>query len=336
MATPPVREFALRRDYTPSDANIDYGLAVVFAVKGSTITLADGSTRVADDMTVVLPNNANALPRAFAGFMQGTGEQGNIYVTTPLDLLSDNRIDVEKDWLPEAILAPDAFCTIGDELGYDPADTANPGTLQKHVSGVTVKCAIAQGTYQASSDPQTILVQAIPPDAVSRGGVYDINGTGSNLTNTTTETVLSTIALPQAILPQIQELLIESISDVSSVNAGDKLIVAVYFHPTSVVFNGTGSAKVATTATAGGGTVAVANDQIIFRLALGLTGDTTFTALGSSSFGQLGAASTLSAGLQGQQTWNDAVGWSISVTGKYNAASASNIVRQQSLAVRVA
>jgi len=318
------------------DANIDYGLVVVFAVKGSTITLADGSTRVADDMTVVLPNNANALPRAFAGFMQGTGQQGNIYVATPLDLLSDNRIDCEKDWLPEAVLAPDAFCTIGDELGYDPADTANPGTLQKHVSGVTIKCAIAQGTYQASSDPQTILVQAIPPDAVSRGGVYDINSTGSNLTNTTTETALTTVALPKGILPQIKEILIDSISDVSSVNAGDKLIVAVYFHPTSVAFNGTGSIKVATTPTAGGGTVAVANDQIIFNLVLGLTADTTFTALGTSSFGQLGSASVVSAGLQGQQVWDDSVGWSVTVTGKYNAASSSNIVRQQSLSVRVA
>lgn len=340
MASQAVREFALVRDcYRPLDANIKYGRVVVFAQSGSTVTLADGTVLTADDNSVVLPNHANALPRACAGIYQANGLQGNIYVATPLDLYSDNTAFVQKDWLPEAGLAPNSgTITIGDELGYDPSEATNPGTLKRHVDGSTVKCAVAQGTYATSSSVQIILVQLLPAQAFERGGVWSsLAAPGATLTDTTTETALAASAsIPASMLSQIKEILIDGMTDITGVNGTDKLIVAGYFHPASVAFGGAGSIKFFTTPTAGGGTSPTVNDQWVQRFVLDLHSATAFVASGARSLGTLGTATMISDGLQGEQVYDSSVAWKITITGKYAAASVSNTVRQQTLTVRLA
>ena len=122
MATPAVRELALLRDYRPFDPNADNGRVLVFCVPDSTVTFPDSSVQTVDDMSVVLPNNAVALPRAFAGLLQASGKQGNPYVATPIDLLSDNTIAVQKSWLPTAALKPTTAIQIGDPIGIEIGD----------------------------------------------------------------------------------------------------------------------------------------------------------------------------------------------------------------------
>lgn len=335
MATPAVRELALLRDYNPFDANADIGRVMVFCVPGSTVTFPDSSVRTVGDMSVVLPNHAAALPRAFAGLFQGSGKQGNPYVATPVDLLSDATIAVQKSWLPTGALKPNTAIQIGDPIGYDPAD---PGYVQKHVDISTVRIGTSQTTAAATSYVQQILVELTYSAGSSNTGLYyELLAPGTVLTNSTTETALVTKSIPAALLAAGRKLRIRGMTSVVGVNAGDKLIVAGYLHKTSVAFNGAGSVKFFTTPTAGGGTAVSANDQSVQAFDIDIHTLTAAVFAGARSIGALGTATMISDGLVGEQTVDLAAtgGTSITFTGVWNAANAANQTRQNSFSIEI-
>lgn len=332
MATGPVSEIALWRDYNPFDANIDLGRVVVFCLPGSTVTFPDGTVKTVGDMSVVLPNHAAALPRAFAGIMQGNGENGNIYVATPLDLLSDNTVPVQKSLLPTAALKPNTAIQIGDPVGYAPTD---PGYVQKHVDGSTVRIGTSQTTVAASTAVQQILIELCACGGYPVGVISELVAPGTAVTNTTTETVLATISVPAALLIPGRKLRVKGLSNVSGVNSGDKLILAAYFHKSSVAFGGAGSVKFGTTPTAGGGTAVTAADQSVQAYDIDLHSATAAVFSGARSLGALGTATMVSDGRQGELAVDLSVANSVSITALWNAASTSNVVSQTALSVEL-
>lgn len=332
MATPAVRDFALVRDYRPFDPNIDHGRVVVFCLPGSTVVFPDGSTQTVDDMSVVLPNNAVALGRSFAGICQGNGVQGNIYVATPIDLLSDNTITIQKSWLPEAALKPNSSIQIGDPVGYDPAD---PGYVQKHINGTTVRIGTSQTTVSSSTAVQLILIELSFSSGLAVGVFSEILAPGTAVTNSTTETVLTTKSVPAALLQPGRKLRIRGLTNVSGVNAGDKLIVAGYLHKTSVAFGGAGSLKFFTTPTSGGGTAVTVNDQSVQEFDIDVHTAVAATFAGSRSLGAFRTATMISDGLQGEQTVDFSVANSVTFTALWNNANASNIVSQTAFSIEI-
>lgn len=332
MATPRVGVLAFLRDYKPFDANIDNGRVVVFCVPGSTVTFPDGSVQTVDDNSVVLPNHAAALPRAFVGIMQGDGAQGNPYVATPIDLLSDNTVSVQKNELPEAALKPNTAIQIGDPVGYDPAD---PGYVQKHVDGTTVYIGTSQTTVSAAASVQLILIELCCARDIPTGMISEIVAPGAAVTNTVTETVLATKSIPAALLIPGRKLRVRGLTNVSGVNSGDKLIVAGYFHKTSVAFNGSGSIKFFTTPTAGGGTAVNLNDQVVAEFDVDLHSATKAVFAGARSIGALGTASLISDGKQDEQTVDLSVPNSISITATWNAAQTADVVSQTAFSVEL-
>lgn len=332
MATPRTGVLAFTRDYRPFDANIDNGRVVVFTVPGSTVTFPDGSVQTVDDNSVVLPNHAAALPRAFAGIVQGNGQQGNIYVATPIDLLSDNTITTQKNELPEAALKPNVAVQIGDPIGYLPTD---PGYVTKHVDGTTIRIGVSQTTVAASASVQLILIELCACGGYPVGVISELTAPGTAVTNTTTETVLATISVPAALLTPGRKLRVKGLSNVSGVNPGDKLIIAGYFHKSSVAYNGTGNKKFFTTPTGTGGTAVSANDQSVQNFDIDLHSATAAVFSGARSLGALGTATMVSDGLQGEQTVDLSVANSVSITATWNAASTSDVVSQTALSVEL-
>lgn len=332
MATPRLGVLAFLRDYKPFDPNIDNGRVVVFCAPGSTVTFPDGSVQTVDDNSVVLPNHAAALPRAFVGIMQGNGQQGNPYVATPIDLLSDQTVTIQKNELPEAALKPNTAIQIGDPVGYDPAD---PGYVQKHVDGTTVYIGTSQTTVGAAASVQLILIELCCARDIPTGMISELTAPGANVTNTVTETVLATKSIPAALLVPGRKLRVRGMTNVSSINAGDKLIVAGYLHKSSVAFNGSGSVKFFTTPTSGGGTAVNLNDQVVAEFDIDLHSLTKATFAGSRSIGALGTAQMVSDGKQGEQTVDLSVANSVSFTALWNAASTSDIASQTAFSVEL-
>lgn len=332
MATPRVGVLAFLRDYKPFDANIDNGRVVVFCAPGSTVTFPDGSVQTVDDNSVVLPNHAAALPRAFVGIMQGNGQQANPYVATPIDLLSDNTVSVQKNELPEAALKPNTAIQIGDPVGYDPAD---PGYVQKHVDGSTVYIGTSQTTVSAAASVQLILIELCCARDIPTGMISEIVAPGTAVTNTVTETVLATKSIPVALLIPGRKLRVRGLTNVSGINAGDKLIVAGYFHKTSVAFGGAGSVKFFTTPTAGGGTAVNLNDQVVAEFDIDLHSATKAVFAGARSIGALGTVSLISDGKQDEQNVDLSVPNSISFTATWNAAQTADVVSQTAFSVEL-
>lgn len=332
MATPAVRDFALVRDFHPFDANIDHGLVVVFCLPGSTVRFPDGTVQTVNDMSVVLPNNAVALGRAFAGICQGNGVQGNVYVTTPTDLLSDNTLAVQKSWLPEAALKPNTAIQIGDPVGYDPAD---PGYVQKHINGTTVKIGTSQTTATATASVQLILIELNHTGGITTGVYGEIVAPGAAVTNTTAETVLATISVSASALVPGRKVRVRGLTNVSGVNAGDKLIIAGYFHKTAAGFAGGGSLKFFTTPTGAGGTAVSAADQSVQEFDIDLHSLVAATFAGSRSLGALRTATMTSDGMQGEQVVDLTVANSVSITATWNAANVADIVSQTAFSVEI-
>lgn len=325
-------ELALVRDLQPFDANIDNGRVVVFCTPGSTVTFPDGTVKTVDDNSVVLPNHAAALPRAFAGIFQGNGKNGNPYVATPLDLLSDNRIAVQKSWIPACALKPNTAIQIGDQVGYDPTGA---GYVQKHVDGTTVRIGVAQETVASSAQVQLFLVELTPAASVTSGMISELLAPGSDVTNTTTETALAAINVPKQFLMPGRKLRVRGQSNISGVNSGDKIILSIYFHKSSVAFGGGGSLRFMQTATAGGGTAVSTGQQSRQDFDIDLHSLTKAVFSGTGTLGTIGTAQQLMYGMVGEQTVDLSVDNTVTVTATWSAANAANIVSQTALSVEL-
>lgn len=333
MANLGYRELALVRDLNPFDANIENGRVVVFCAPGSTVTFPDGTVRTADNNSVVLPNHAAALPRAFAGIFQGNGKNGNPYVSTNLDLLSDSRIAVQKTWIPCGALKPNTAIQIGDPVGYDPTGA---GYLQKHVDGTTVRIGVAQETVSSSAQVQLFMVELTPAAAINSGMISELLAPGANVTNTTTETALAAINVPKQFLLPGRKLRVRGHSDIPTVNAGDKLILSMYFHKSSVSFSGSGSVRFMQTPTAAGGTAVSGSNQSRQDFDIDLQTLIAAVFSGSRALGAIGTATQIMDGLAtGPQAVDLSVDNTVTITATWNAANATNVVRQTALSVEL-